>query len=102
MYSRKTIVLILSAGLFLSGPVLAQTLKENWNDFLHYTKIGRLDLAKGYAQVVLESKPDPVELLALSEENPMPSWSSLAASYSVLSRRADSSVVRTQRLLQMR
>jgi len=71
MYSRKTIVLILSAGLFLSGPVLAQTLKENWNDFLHYTKIGRLDLAKGYAQVVLESKPDPVELLALSEENPV-------------------------------
>jgi HEAT repeat protein len=71
MYSRKTIVLILSAGLFLSSPVLAQTLEENWNDFLHYTKIGRLDLAKGYAQLVLESKPDPVELLALSEENPV-------------------------------
>ncbi len=70
MYSRKTIVLILSVGLFLSGPVLAQTLKENWNDFLHFTKIGRLDLAKGYAQVVLESKPEPVELLALSEDNP--------------------------------
>ena len=63
-------MLILSVGLFLSGPVLAQTLKENWNDFLHFTKIGRLDLAKGYAQVVLESKPEPVELLALSEDNP--------------------------------
>ena len=70
MYSRKTILLILSVVLFLSGPVLAQTLKENWNDFLHYTKIGRLDLAKGYAQVVLESNPEPVELLGLSEENP--------------------------------
>ncbi|MHC4738655.1 MAG: HEAT repeat domain-containing protein [Planctomycetota bacterium] len=70
MYSRKTIFLILSLVLFLTGPVLAQTLKENWNDFLHYTKIGHLDLAKGYAQVVLESSPEPVELLALSEENP--------------------------------
>ncbi len=70
MYSRKTILVILSMVLFLSGPVLAQTVKDNWNDFLHYTKIGRLDLAKGYAQVVLESNPEPVELLALSEENP--------------------------------
>jgi HEAT repeat protein len=46
------------------------TLKASWNDFLHYTKIGRLDLAKGNAQAILESKPDPLELLTLSEENP--------------------------------
>ena len=71
MYSRKSVVLILSAVLFLGGPVFAQTLKENWNDFLHYMKIGRLDLAKGYAQVVLDSEPEPVDLLALSEENPV-------------------------------
>jgi HEAT repeat protein len=45
------------------------TLKDNWNDFLHYTKIGRLDLAKGYAQAILVGKPDPVQLLALAEEN---------------------------------
>jgi HEAT repeat protein len=36
---------------------------------LHYTKIGRLDLAKGYAQAVLAGEPDPVQLLALAEEN---------------------------------
>ncbi len=48
----------------------AQGLEDDWNDFLHYTKIGRLDLAKGYARVVLESSPDPVELLAISEANP--------------------------------
>jgi HEAT repeat protein len=45
------------------------TLEDNWNDFLHYTKIGRLDLAKGYAHAILAGSPDPVKLLALAEEN---------------------------------
>ena len=70
MFKRKTIGAILAAGLFVVSVCFGQTLKENWNDFLHYTKIGRLDLAKGYAQAVLESNPDPLELLTLSEENP--------------------------------
>jgi len=70
MFKRKTVGAILAAGLFVVSISFGQTLKENWNDFLHYTKIGRLDLAKGYAQAVLESKPDPLELLSLSEENP--------------------------------
>jgi HEAT repeat protein len=46
-----------------------QTLADNWNDFLHYTKIGRFDLAKGYAQAVLQANPDPSELFKLVEEN---------------------------------
>lgn len=70
MFKKKTIGVILAAGLFVVSISFGQTLKENWNDFLHYTTIGRLDLAKGYAQAVLESKPDPLELLTLSEENP--------------------------------
>jgi len=77
MFKRKTVVhrtpyggVILAAGLFVVSVCFGQTLKENWNDFLHYTKIGQFDLAKGYAQAVLESNPDPLELLALSEENP--------------------------------
>ena len=70
MFKRKTVGAILAAGLFVVSISFGQTLKENWNDFLHYTKIGRLDLAKGYAQAVLESNPDPLELLTLSEENP--------------------------------
>ena len=70
MFKRKTVGAILAAGFFVVGVCFGQTLKENWNDFLHYTKIGRLDLAKGYAQAVLESNPDPLELLTLSEENP--------------------------------
>jgi hypothetical protein len=70
MFKKKTVGVILAAGLFVVSISFGQTLKENWNDFLHYTKIGRLDLAKGYAQAVLESNPDPLELLTLSEENP--------------------------------
>ncbi len=50
--------------------VYGATLQENWNDFLHYTAVGRIDLAKGHAQLVLDSNPDPVELLKISEQNP--------------------------------
>ena len=69
MFSRKTLAAILAVVLFGAGTGFAQTLEDNWNDFLHYTKIGRLDLAKGYAQAVLAGEPDPVQLLALAEEN---------------------------------
>lgn len=47
-----------------------QTLEEDWNDFLHYTMIGRLDLAKGYAQAILQGNPDPVTLFELVQQNP--------------------------------
>jgi len=46
-----------------------QTLADNWNDFLHYVKIGRYDLAKGYGQAILQSKPDPAELFKLVQAN---------------------------------
>ena len=48
----------------------ADELEDNWNDFLHYTAIGRLDLASGYAQKILDSEPDPVRMLALADANP--------------------------------
>jgi len=70
MFNGKFLAAILAVGLLLVSAGFGQTLEENWNDFLHYTKIGRLDLARGYAQVILDSNPDPVELLALSKENP--------------------------------
>ena len=70
MFKRKTVGAILAVGLLVVSVCFGQTLKENWNDFLHYTKIGRLDLAKGYAQAVLESNPDPLELLTLSKKTP--------------------------------
>ncbi len=70
MLNKKTVGAILALGLLAASISFGATLKDNWNDYLHYTKIGRLDLAKGYAQAVLESNPDPVELLGLSEEDP--------------------------------
>jgi len=70
MFNRKTVAAILAVGLFVVSAGFAQTLEENWNDFLHYTAIGRLDLAKAYAQVIVDSNPDPVALLALSKDNP--------------------------------
>ncbi len=70
MFNKKIAALILAAGLCIVTTSYSQTLKENWNDFLHYTTIGRYDLAKGYAQAVLQSNPNPVDLLEISKENP--------------------------------
>lgn len=44
-------------------------LEDNWNDFLHYTVIGRFELARSHAELIVGSQPDPTQLLALSEEN---------------------------------
>jgi HEAT repeat protein len=69
MLRKRTITAILTITIFAVTTGFGQSLEENWNDFLHYTKIGRFDLAKGYAQAVLNSQPDPVDLLVLSEAN---------------------------------
>jgi len=73
MLSGRTVAWILVIGCSIVTTGLAQnqpqTLADNWNDFLHYTKIGRLDLAKGYAQAVLQANPDPAELFQLVESN---------------------------------
>ena len=70
MFNGKSAVAILAVTLIVVSAGFAQTLEENWNDFLHYTIIGLPDLAKGYAQAVLQSDPDPVELFELSKKNP--------------------------------
>ena len=70
MFKGRTIALFLAFFAFSVGISFAQSLEDNWADFLHYTKIGRIDLAKGYAQAVLDSDPNALELLALSEDNP--------------------------------
>ncbi len=73
MLSGRTVAWILVIGCCVIGTGFAQnqsqTLADNWNDFLHYTKIGRFDLAKGYAQAVLQANPDPAELFKLAEAN---------------------------------
>ena len=70
MFNKKIAAFILAAGLCIANTGFSQTLAENWNDFLHYTSIGRFDLAKGYAQAILDSNPNPVEMLNVSKENP--------------------------------
>ena len=72
MLNGRTVALVLSIGCVVAGAGLAQerTLADDWNDFLHYTKIGRFDLAKGYAQAILQGSPDAEILLSLSQENP--------------------------------
>ena len=69
MLKAKTAIAFLAIVYLGFSTCSAQTLEENWNDFLHYTKIGRFDMAKGHAQAVLASNPDPVKLLELSREN---------------------------------
>ncbi len=70
MLKARTLASVVFIGLILAGSAFCQTLEDNWNDLLHYTVIGRLDLAKGYAQAIVESEPDAVSLLELSRENP--------------------------------
>jgi hypothetical protein len=81
MLIRKTFIAVIAVAVFAVSSGFGQGLEDNWNDFLHYTKIGRFDLAKGYAQAVLDSNPDPVQLLALSEAN--------QAGYAILLRVVD-------------
>jgi hypothetical protein len=70
MLNRNTLVLVVGIAIVLAAPVFAETLEGNYNDMLHYMRIGQFDLAKGYAQAVLDSNSSPVDLFALAEGNP--------------------------------
>lgn len=69
MFNKKTIVFALITGLFIMCGASAESLEDNWSDFLHYTKIGQFEMAAGHAQTIVNSNPDPVHLLKLSEQN---------------------------------
>ena len=69
--SKGKRALVIAALFFsIASASHAGELKDDWSDFLHYTKIGRFDLAKDYAQIILDSNPDPVALLNLTLDNP--------------------------------
>ncbi len=70
MLNRNTLVLVVGIAIVLVAPAFAETLEGNYNDMLHYLKIGRFDLAKGYAQAILDGNTVPVDLFALAEDNP--------------------------------
>ena len=73
MFEKHRIFAVLTAVFVLniaaSAQILEPGLGSDWGDFLHYTAIGRLDLARAYGEKIVNSDPDPVELLKLSEEN---------------------------------
>jgi len=70
MFNCKTLAVILVGVSFLGGRAFGRSVEQDWNDFLHYTKIGRFSLAKGYAEALLGGEPDPVQVLSLSKANP--------------------------------
>jgi len=72
MLNGRTVAVVLCLAGLVVGSGLSQqrTLANDWNDFLHFTKIGRFDLAKGYGQAILQGNPDPVALLELTQANP--------------------------------
>jgi HEAT repeat protein len=74
MLGKKLICLMMIVGFSFAPVIYAQStdaakIEENFNDFLHYLTIGRLDLAKGYAQAVLDSNSEPKVLFELSKKN---------------------------------
>ncbi len=69
MFAKNGLITLLIAAFLLTQVAYCGELEDNWNDFLHYTVIGRFDLAEGYAQKIIEGKPDPTKVLALSEAN---------------------------------
>ncbi|MBE0535308.1 MAG: hypothetical protein IH624_06515 [Phycisphaerae bacterium] len=70
MFDKKSMIAFLAVVICFSGVGIGQSLEDNWDDFLHYTAIGRLDLATGYGEAIIAASPDPLKLLALSESNP--------------------------------
>ncbi len=69
MRYKSSLIWVMLAGLLVCSAVSVADLEENWNDFLHYTAIGRFELAKSYAEQIIQDSPDPTQLLDLSEEN---------------------------------
>ncbi len=41
--------------------------RQSWDELMHYSLIGRLDLAKEFGEALIASNPDPVYLLSLAE-----------------------------------
>lgn len=70
MITRKMRLAFVVVALAATSAGYCRSLQDNWDDFVHFTAIGNFDLAKGYAQAILEADPDPVKLFEISRENP--------------------------------
>lgn len=78
--SNKKIIIFVIIGLMFSSwktPELSaqsttvndkmKETRKNWDELMHYTLIGKWDLAKSFGQALINSNPDPVQLLNLSQ-----------------------------------
>jgi HEAT repeat protein len=70
MVAKKALLTFIAVVMGCVSIGWCDDLSDLWNDFLHYTAIGRFDLAQGYAQKLIDSSPDPKAVLTLSESNP--------------------------------
>ncbi len=76
---KRLFVLLLASFIFLPGIAAAQDKQQSqekseltqkyWADFMHYSLIGNFDLAKHNAQLLVNSEPDPVQVLDLAENS---------------------------------
>ena len=70
MLGKKRVITTITVLLCVAAIGWTQDLEDDWREFLHYSAIGRFEIAQGYAQKIIDSEPDPLELLALTETNP--------------------------------
>lgn len=68
MKNKSSLLWVMLVSL-LTPALYSADIEENWNDFLHYTAIGRFELAQNSAEQIVNSEPDPTRLLELAEEN---------------------------------
>lgn len=69
MSKRKAVIGTFFLTAVISTCAFAE-LEDDWGNFLHYAKIGRLDLARGYAQAVIDANAEPTVILDYYQQNP--------------------------------
>ncbi len=74
MFNQNKAIAILAVLLFVASTGICQMaekseLEKNWDEFIHYTAIKRLEVAKDYAKAILDNEPDSVALFKLSRAN---------------------------------
>ncbi len=70
MRCAKGLFGVVATVLLVGGLAAADTVEDDWGSFLHYTAIGRFELAKGFGEKIVAANPEPTKLLDLSEQNP--------------------------------
>lgn len=70
MFDLKRFFVVSTLLCLACGFSFADELEESWDNFLHFAAIGRFDVADGFGQTILDSDPDPLDVLALSDANP--------------------------------